>query len=76
MRSAPLEGKERLYKHADIQNEFEKHEKERRRQRLQLIEYKQKLKKKTLEKEIALVKSLEEQKIAFIEGKEIKLEKA
>jgi len=31
MRSAPLEGKERLYKHADIQNEFEKHEKERRR---------------------------------------------
>jgi len=34
------------------------------------------LKKKTLEKEIALVKSLEEQKIAFIEGNEMKLESA
>ncbi|CAD8043108.1 unnamed protein product [Paramecium primaurelia] len=66
LRSAPTPGKQRLYKHVDIQNEFDKFEKERRKQRLQLIEYKNKLKKRVLEKEIALIKQFESSQIDYV----------
>ena len=52
MRSSPNIYKERKYKHVDIRQRFEDVEKERRKQRLTLIEYRKSLKIKLLKNQL------------------------
>lgn len=52
MPGAPNINKQRKFEHVDIQKRFEEVEKQRKRQRLSLIEYKKKLKKKLIEQQL------------------------
>ena len=72
MRSSPNIYKERKYEHVDIRLRFEEVEKERRRQRLTLMEYRKSLKMKLLKNQLEFLSKNKE--IAFITDEGLKKE--
>lgn len=74
MRSSPNIYKERKYEHINIQQRFEDVEKERRRQRLTLIEYRKSLKMRLLRNQLDFLTKNKE--ISFITDEGIKKELA
>lgn len=74
MRSSPNIYKERKYKHVDIRQRFEDVEKERRKQRLTLIEYKKSLKIKLLKNQLEFLSK--NKQISFLSDEGLKKELA
>ena len=59
LRNATNVHKERKYEHIEVQKRFEEVERERKNQRLALIEYKKKLKKREIEEQLKFLKTHE-----------------